>query len=243
MRRRIGPLALVLATLAASAASAQDRETARRFFDEATRQFDSGNFSLALENFRQSRELLVGDARAQTLILFNVARAHEELGEFREALQAYEEYLANAPSDAPYREETLDRVRELRLRVSRRGAEPGPALAEGGTSPLVLAGGLVAGVGALAALAAIPTGVLALEGRDRLAGECPGGRCPQSAQGRLDETHALGLTTDVLWITGVGLAAVGATLLALGLATSPDSPRVEAFCTGDGCAATLALRF
>lgn len=237
MRRLSGPCVAALLLLTAATGSAQDREAARRIFEEATRQFDVGNHQLALDGFHEARDLLAGDERAQILLGFNIARAQEELQRYDEALRSYQEYVDRAPSDAPYREHALDRIRELRARLAQRPR------ASGGDSPLVVVGGIVAGVGALAALAAIPTGVLALDAGNRLQQMCGGSSCPQSLTDLRDEAYTLGLTTDVLWIAGVSVAAVGVGLLITGLVTSPETPRVGAFCTGDGCAATLSLRF
>jgi tetratricopeptide (TPR) repeat protein len=222
---------------------AQDREAARAAFDEASRQFEAGNHQLALDGFVRSRALMAGDARAQSLILFNIGRSQEELQLYDQAVRSFEEYLHSAPGDAPFRDQTVDRVRELRARLARGGGGGGSSASGGGPPVLVIAGGALAGLGALTVLAAIPTGVLALDGRKQLEDDCLGGSCPGSAQPLLDETATLGLVTDVLWITGVSLAAVGAALLVAGIATSDEAPALGAFCTGDGCAATLSARF
>ncbi len=234
MRRVIVASVALFVTLSSTQLAAQDREQARRVFEEATRQFEQGNHSLALDGFVRSRAMLEGDTRARALILFNIARAQEELQRYDEALQSFEQYLADAPPDAPYREQTLDRVRELRVRVSsRRGQE---------TSPLMVAGALVAGLGGLTALGAIPTGVLALDATSRLEQTCAGTTCPQTSVGLRDEAQSLGLATDVLWITGLSVAVIGAALLLVGVSTS-DAPQAGAACTGEGCAATLSVHF
>ena len=239
--------ALVLATLTSSLAAAQDaREQARALFEEASRQFDAGNYQLALDGFERSREMVASDPRASSLILFNIGRCHEELGRLRPALDTFERYLMESPADAPFRDETQDHVRDLRARIAAEGgSDPSPAT-ESGTSPLVLVGAIVLGVGGLTALASIPTGILALDGAARLEETCPGGACPPNEAGTIDDTHTLGVVTDVLWATGLGVAAVGGVLLALGL-TSGGSEDTAAIrpgfgCTGTGCTATLSGR-
>src|SRR5690606_8179861 len=109
------------------------------------------------------------DPRAQALLWFNVGRAQEELSLYDEAIASFERYLADAPSDAPFREQTLDRLRELRARVARSGSTAGhePA-ATGGPSPLLVTGAVVGSVGALALLASVPLGLVALDNRSEL---------------------------------------------------------------------------
>jgi tetratricopeptide (TPR) repeat protein len=237
MRGLILPLSLslvVVMTLTAAPATAQSRDAARRLFDEATRQFEAGNHQLALQGFIESRRLLDGDARAQALILFNIARAQEELQRYDEALRSYQQYLDDAPSDAPYRESTLDRIRELRARVS----------TSSGSGPTLIAlATVITAVGALAALGAIPTGILALDAGARLADACGDTTCPQMAVGLRDEAYSLGLATDVLWVAGASVAAVGLGLLIAGVVTNQPAPLVGAYCTEDGCGASLSFRF
>jgi tetratricopeptide (TPR) repeat protein len=228
MRRAIAGLLLscvALAPLAARAQNAGNREAARAAFDEATRQFEHRNYQLALEGFQRSYDLMEGQP-TQIIILYNVARSHEELGNLREALEAFERYAANAPADAPYLEETGDRVRDLRARIA--------ASSDGGEA-LLFSGIAIAGVGIAELVASIITGALALDGEARLESMCEGMLCAPSAQGLIDETRTLGLATDVLWISGAVLAAVGATLLALGLTKGANATTTAVACGPNGC--------
>ena len=237
--------------LGASTARAQDtREQARTLFEEARRQFDAGNHQLALQGFMQSRELMADDPRASALLLFNIARAQEELNRLEEALATFEEYLVTAPGDAPFREETQDRVRELRARIA--AARPvdggGPSTAQpASSSPLPLVGGIVLGVGAAALLASIVPGVMALDGASQLEAACPGGSCPPEEAGRIDDTHTLGVVTDVLWVSGAVLAAAGAALLLIGISSGGSSDTAAIVpslgCTSDGCFGGVAGRY
>lgn len=242
---RILTLCITASAALAAPCAAQDREAARAAYEEGARQFEAGNHQLALESFLRVRELLRGDPRAQALALYNIARSYDELGRFEDALRVYEQYLAEAPSDAPNREQTLDRVRELRSRVgaARAEAEPAPAQRGASGSVLVPVGIAVAAVGGAALLAAIPTGVLALDREAELEATCEGGRCPQSAQGTLDEAYLLGTLTDVLWIAGLSVAAVGAALVVVGVVSEHEAGAVGAACTGEGCVATLRASF
>jgi tetratricopeptide (TPR) repeat protein len=247
--------------LAASSAHAQEpREQARALFEEASRQFEAGNHQLALQGFVRSRELMADDPRASALLLFNIARAQEELNRLEEALATFREYLVSSPADAPFREETQDRVRELQARIDAAGGgggggdgggDPsGPVAAPPSSSPLPLVGGIVLGVGAAVVLGSIVPGVMALDGASQLEAACPGGSCPPEEAGRIDDTHTLGIVTDVLWVSGAVLAAAGAALLVVGIASegSSDSAatpsvRPVAGCSLDGCFGGVTGRY
>jgi len=232
---------LGLAPVAPAAAQVPpaQRAEARRVFDEAERQFNAENFRLALEGFTRSRALMRAEPRAAILILFNIGRAHEELGDDAEALAEFEQYLREAPADAPFRQPTEDRVLELRARLAARGA------GSGGVDPVLIVGASILALGGLVALGSLPTGLLALDGASTLEARCPGGECPASEAGRIDEAHALGVATDVLWASGLAVAAAGAALLLVGL-TGGDGERAGLrpgiACAGGGCLATLGGR-
>lgn len=250
MSRWVGFLVVLLACVPAVGAVAQDREAARREFDEATRQFEQGHYALALRGFERSYELMQGDPRGP-LILYNIGRAQEALGRLQDAIASFERYLADAPSDAPFRENTIDLLRDLRARVADgEGSASTPASAPssstpagGGLGALDVTGLVLLGVGAAAGLASIPTGVVALDGRATLDRECGQDRvCSPEQQALIDDTRTMAIVTDVLWIAGVSVAAIGATLLAIGRATeSPVS--ASALCTDTGCVGTVQGRF
>src|SRR5690606_28950296 len=209
-----------------SLASAQVSDEARAAFEEGERQYVAGNHQLALEAFERVRELSADNPRARAIVGYNIAKCYDRLGRMADALREYEQYLADAPSDAPYREETLDRVRDLRGRVASEAAsapeapeptEPTEATEPSSGSVLVPVGVAVLSVGGAVLLAAIPAGVLALDREAELDASCPGGSCPQSAQGLLDDAYLLGTLTDVFWIAGLSVAAIGAVLLTVGV--------------------------
>ncbi len=247
MLRWVGSLVALVVGLSTANAVAQDREVARREFEEATRQFEQGHFALALQGFERSYSLMREDPRGP-LILYNIGRAQEALGRLEEAIASFERYLADATSDAPYRESTLDLLRDLRARVATSGSstadsEPAPA-SGGGLGPLDIGGLVLMGVGAATALVAIPTGIVALDGRATLDRTCTQERvCRESERGLIDETRTIASVTDVLWIAGLSLATVGAALFIIGRATEAPPVTGSAFCTDAGCVGTLQGRF
>lgn len=248
-------LALLGVSLVALPAAAQDQEAAREAFAEAQRHYEAGNYQLALEGFERSRALLEGDPERQSVMLFNIGKSLEQLGRYVEAVAIYQRYLVEAPGEAPFRQETQDRIRELEARLAATTSEqaPGdepPATATTTTpsasedSPLVPVGIAVLAVGGAAALVSIPVGVVALDGASTLEQRCPGGDCAPSDASLIDETHALSIATDVLWVSGLSIAALGAVLLAVGLTSSGDGVEASAACLPDrGCQAAVRGRF
>lgn len=225
---------IALLALVPAAAHGQDVEAARAAYDEAERQFHLANYQLALEGFQRSHDLLEGDARRQTVLLFNIGRALEELGRFAEAADAYRRFLRDAPQDTEMRAETRERVIELEARVRADSTRASGTAPTGDASPWIPLGGAVAGIGAAVALAAIAPGVLALERVSQLESECPSGRCGEASGPLIQEVRDLSIATDVLWISGSALAAVGLGLLLVGSSVS-DDVRAEASCWVDGC--------
>lgn len=60
----------------------------------------------------------------------------------------------------------------------------------------------------------------------------------------LDDAYLLGTLTDVFWIAGLSVAAVGAALALVGVVSeSSSSSAIGAACTEEGCVATLVGRF
>lgn len=232
--QRLLLLVALSTTALAPIASAQDRVRARQVFEEADRHFHAGNHQLALEGFQESQRMMAGDPRTQTLIEFNIARCHEELGDVEAALASFERYLRDATGDSPQVAETHDRVRDLRARLAARPARS-PALA--------IAGWSLGGLGVAGLVASIPLGILSLDRESTLNERCPTGRCGADQQGLLDEARALSIATDALWIAGLGLAAVGAALILVDALTgSDDVASVAAACGPSGCLALIEGR-
>lgn len=229
MQRTLFVVALVCAWPATGLA--QDTSASQAAFEEAERQFRAENYQLALDGYTEAQRLAAGDHRIEIYMEFNRGRCLEQLRRWREALQAYERYLAEAPADAPVLAETRDRARDLRERL--RHEPPVPDEVQAGPPVLAIAGWSIAGLGAASLIASVPLGVIALDNAATLEEECPGGRCSAAQQDLLDETRSMSLAADALWIAGVGLAAVGVALVLVDIFTRPDDTEVA--CGIGGC--------
>lgn len=96
-----------------STASAQD---ARELFQRGRGAYETGDFEGAVEAWRAAYEL---DPRP--LLQFNLAQAYERLGRLQESLDAYERFLAAAPSDAEDVPAARIRAAAIQQRLARTG--------------------------------------------------------------------------------------------------------------------------
>lgn len=211
---------------------AGDREQALELFEEALEHYRAGRFRQAADLLLRAREL-----HAEPVLLYNLARAYEGLGELDNALDAYVRYLEEQP-DAKDRGAIERRIETLREQIAERdrlareraereqraqrepgaqtsGPGPGEPPAEQGLSawPWVLAG---AGVGVLAAGTAL--GVLSQRRRDE-AGDDPVHR---SAQRSFEQAEDFALAANVSFAVGGALVAAAATWITVELAGSDD---------------------
>src|SRR3954470_7832413 len=100
--------ALVLLLLLIGTSDAQElRSLAREKFDQGRIEFAAQHYEKALGLFRDSYQLA-----PYPDLLFNIARCNEALHHFRDALDAYERYLAVNPKD----EEARRRADDMRHR-------------------------------------------------------------------------------------------------------------------------------
>lgn len=149
VKRWLAIIALVLC--ASSTAAAQEspstsstatedpRARGVRLFREAADHYRAGRFRVAVELLRESYEL-----HPEPVVLFNLARSLEGLGEFDAALDAYRRFLEASP-DAPdrgaveARVETLTRLVEEQQARAEAEAEAARASAEAAETPEVVA--------------------------------------------------------------------------------------------------------
>jgi hypothetical protein len=91
-------LVLLLVACAAARASGEltpDEEIARRHFEEGARRYSASDYQGALTEFEAARR--VNSAPA---LDFNIARCHDRLEHFREAVGAYRRYVSSRPTPA-----------------------------------------------------------------------------------------------------------------------------------------------
>ena len=224
----------VLICLAASSASAQDESPqvreARMHFDLGTQHYEEADYALSLQEFQRSYEIMRQiNHRNAGLVVFNIARCYSRLNRDREAMQAYQRFLDEAPPDAPQRADAESELRELRARE---------ALGGGGISPV---GPIIAAVGGAAIIAGAIVGGLALAADAEAAEGCIDGHCPVENAARADEAQLLANVADGLLFSGLGIAAVGVVLIFV--LPEEESTPVSAGCTGDGCMITVRGRF
>lgn len=101
-------------TIERALAQGNDRELARETFDKGRALFDAGDYSAALESFRQS---LAAFPHFRTI--FNMALCAENLGDLPLAIEFYTHYV-NWPSEVPKREEILAKLDELKQRLPKK---------------------------------------------------------------------------------------------------------------------------
>jgi tetratricopeptide (TPR) repeat protein len=84
---------------------------AKTLFVEGVQFYERGEYGAAIASFRDAWEI---SCKAQ--IMFNIARAHEALGEVREAIDAYQRYLD--AGEGVHDVETVKRkIEELKTRL------------------------------------------------------------------------------------------------------------------------------
>lgn len=217
---------LIGAALVPAPASAQSDGSAdtdaRAVFDDGRRAYDEGRFEDATRAFRRAYLL---SARYQ--LLYNIGQSELRAGHDAQALQAFEAFLRHAGADDPQRAEVEERVRVLRSM----GVEsaPDPTTTETTTTtttsttetttdtppppprdegPGVVPWILVIGGGAAIVAGAVLMGVGVSES-SRVTGATDGMRWA--------DLEGSASSANVLWGTGIALAAVGLAATGVGL--------------------------
>jgi hypothetical protein len=219
MRAFLAALSLwALLALPASAqegtSDARDRE-ARSLFEAGRTAFEDGRYGDARDYFQRAYEL---SGRAD--MLYNIANAEDRMRHDREALAAFEGYLAGSPA-APNRVEVEARMESLRAAIAEREAleaasrEPEPAPPPPAAPGPTLVWTWIAG-GAALAFGAVAVGTWvgandAYGGLERGCYAMRGGCTADEISG--SGVEALVLTTNVFFVGSLVLA--GATGVAL----------------------------
>ena len=88
-------LALGLVLALGGVASADEASQAKHFFVSGSKHFDLGEYSEALNDFKEGYRL-----KDDPVFLYNIAQCHRLLNQNTEALRAYKTYLRRAPDAA-----------------------------------------------------------------------------------------------------------------------------------------------
>ena len=219
--RAVSSALLVVALALPRTAVAQDAVDARALYGRGEQAFDRGDFATALAYFRSAYELapLPG-------FHFNIAQCHRRLGQWREAAQHYESYLAEVP-DAPNRADALALLEETRRHLAPSASAARPAASPDtphpapprrgpparGASPLRPLGWIALAVGAALAVTATFLALRVRSLQDEL--DDPDLDCVASRSRCLsirDDGQAAALWTNVAGATALGALAAGVVL-------------------------------
>lgn len=207
-------LALLAAAPPALAVSPDDAAVAKAAYDEGVGAFRGQDYETALAHFERAYAL-----DPSPILLYNMARANEELGRPAASIERFEQYLEAAP-DASDRGDVERRVRVMRAivenieqndRVALTATEVPPAP----TSLRPFAYGALA-AGAVMAVVWI-VGVVNLDGARSDFASADTVREKQRAE---DDGRSAAITANVGWITSAMLLGAGGVLWAL----EPERP-------------------
>jgi tetratricopeptide (TPR) repeat protein len=134
MLRAVFALVLLFAPARADEEATADVVTSRRHFDAGARAYEEGDFRRALEEFLTAQRLHPVPA-----FDFNIARCHDKLKQYDDAIALYRRYLSANPPDADW---VRKRVTELDQIVQ--ASKPAPPPPKKHTLAIVL--GVVGGV-------------------------------------------------------------------------------------------------
>jgi len=201
----------------------EQRQRALGLFEQAEGAYQDGEFGHAVELLVEARSLY----RAPVL-LYNLARAYEGLGELERSVEAYEQYVEEQPDASDRgaierRIESIERQIEERERLAAESEERERELAEerararaaeeragGGPGPWPY---VILGAGAVMLAGGAGTGTAALLLRDDAAAD-PEHR---SSRETFRTAEALATTANVLFVAGGIITAAGLTWILLGL--------------------------
>jgi tetratricopeptide (TPR) repeat protein len=97
-------LGLILLAMLSGIALADDAAAAKRLFISGSKHFDLGEYTEALNDFKEGYRL-----KDDPVFLYNLAQCHRLLNQNTEALRAYKTYLRRAPT-APNRDEVERKI-------------------------------------------------------------------------------------------------------------------------------------
>lgn len=193
-----------------------DEEAARAAFRRGDQLFLEGDYEGAVQAFQEAYA-----ASGRIEMLFNLANAHERLGNYSEAAVALRGYIPHAPArQREALERRLERF-ERRAKQARATPPPPPASEQApqGSTILVQRAAGIGLIGLGVASLAVGTGfaLSALDARSSLGGQCQEGAagrlCPLAAEPLLARDQSHSLVADVAFVAGALAGAVGIVLV------------------------------
>jgi hypothetical protein len=223
--RGIAIAAIVCAAVAPASAMTEEEERAKAHFLAGQSYYDQASYTDALREFTEAYRISKRPA-----LLYNIARCHEAVENYPEAVKMLEAYLEADPTTSD-RSAVEQRITNLKGRQAQaRKPEPPPQPVAQPLAPQPqpspppehrkrLYTWIVGGVGAAALLAALGTGVASQLQYGDLTSKCSGNVCDptvvDNAQKRIDSGKRLALATDILWPIGAAAVATGVVLFFL----------------------------
>ena len=205
----------VASARADAGALVSDDTAAKIHYEAGHKLYEAKRYKEALREFDAAYQ-----ASGRAALLYNMGRCHEQIGDEKEAIRAYEDFLAEDPHnpDRAHIERDLQALRE-RVWSVEQGLTPDkitvapdpPKRAPMRRYPFIIGG---IGLGLL--VASIGTGVVAKQRETELLDRCPDLMCSGSDSGARylhDTGSRLAISTDVL--LGLGGATVLASVITL----------------------------
>lgn len=240
--------ALAALTLAAPSALAQESaedERARLHFEAGRSYYEEGNYEEALDEFRRAYTL-----SNRPVLLMNIAHCQERLGQWAEAAESLEQFIATMPPNAEERPTLQRRIENLRARAAQHGttepdatSTPAPTTSATGASDGLLVPSLVAfGVGGAGLIAWGILGGLALGEESTIAAGCGATRSCTPAEVQAMDDLALGSDISL----GIGLAGILAGVILIVVdpprGATTEAASIQVLPTGDRYGAGLTVR-
>ncbi len=213
-------MAILCAAAASAWATPEDDERAKAHFLAGQSYYEQASYTDALREFNEAYRISKRPA-----LLYNIARCHEALEQYADAVKMLEAYLDQDPTTSD-REAVQTRIANLKEReaaqekaqkAAAEAAKPPPTPApQPPPTPAPhrkrLATWIVGGVGVAALAAALGTGVASQVDYNDLSSKCTGGSCDPSLQSKINTGKKLAVATDVLWPVGAACVAAGVVL-------------------------------
>jgi tetratricopeptide (TPR) repeat protein len=214
-------MTVVCAIAAPARAASEEDERAKAHFLAGQSYYEQASYTDALREFTEAYRISKRPA-----LLYNIARCHEALESYADAVKMLEAYLDQDPETTD-RAAVETRIANLKERQAAREAKLQPPAAVKAPPPTTIAPPpaphrkrvytwIVGGVGVAALAAALGTGIASQLAYNDLSSKCSGTTCDPAtvgnAQGKIDSGKRRALATDILWPIGAAAAVTGIVL-------------------------------